>query len=61
MELSGDRAYDTVSAGLRARVLLGQLAGWAQGHQEAFELEAQMKANAESKAAASKRGTTGFA
>jgi hypothetical protein len=41
-----------VRRGLRGRVLLGQLAAWAAGHQEAFEVEEQMKANAEAKLAA---------
>ena len=49
--------------GRRARVLLGQLAGWAEGHQEAFELEARFKADAEAKqraAAEAQRPTPGF-
>src|SRR4051794_3309662 len=30
--------FHRAAAGRRARVLLGQLAGWAEGHQEAFEI-----------------------
>jgi hypothetical protein len=32
--------------------LLGQLAAWAAGHQEAFDVEERMRANAEAKAKA---------
>jgi hypothetical protein len=41
-----------IQRGDRARVLLGQLAAWAAGYQEAFEVEEQMKANAAARAAA---------
>jgi len=36
-------AYEAAARGSRARVLLGQLAGWATGHQEACEIEERMK------------------
>lgn len=49
-----------VEAGQRARVLLRQLAAWAAGHQEAFEVEEQLKANAATRAAASRRRPAGF-
>ena len=42
-------AHQNISRGRRARVLLGQLEAWAEGHQEAFELEARFKADAEAK------------
>lgn len=43
---------DAVARGERARVLLGQLAGWAEGHQEAFQVEEQMKTTAAARVAA---------
>jgi hypothetical protein len=45
---------DPQAAGMQARVLLKLLAAWAAGHQEAFELEEQMKATAKAKAEAAK-------
>ena len=45
-------SHRAVRVGLRARVLLGQLAAWAGGHQETFEIEAQFEANAAAQAAA---------
>lgn len=48
----GPEAYQLVASGRRAKVRLGQLAAWAQGHQETFEIEARLKANAEAKLAA---------
>lgn len=40
---------DAVASGQRASILAGQLAAWAEGHQEAFELEARLEAEAEAK------------
>jgi hypothetical protein len=40
---------DAVASGQRASILAGQLAAWAQGHQEAFELEARLEVEAEAK------------
>jgi hypothetical protein len=57
---SGDPAYEAVQAGRRARVLLGQLAGWAAGHQEAFEIEESLKARAEAAAKDKRTGGLGF-
>ena len=65
--IGGPEQYERVVNGRRAKVLLGQLAAWATGHQEAFEIEARFKAEAEAKVtaeaeaakAASRR--TGFA
>jgi hypothetical protein len=54
--MAGGRAI--VGAGDQARVLLGQLAAWAAGHQEAFEIEERMRATAEAKARES--GKFGF-
>jgi hypothetical protein len=48
--------------GPRAVFLLRQLAAWAAGYAEVFEIEARLKADAAAKAqaAASRRGPTGF-
>jgi hypothetical protein len=48
--------------GARATFLLRQLAAWAAGYVEVFEIEARLKAEADAKvqAAASKRGPAGF-
>jgi hypothetical protein len=40
---------NALAKGQRARVLLGQLAAWAEGYQEVFELEERFKADAEAK------------
>lgn len=45
----GSTDHGDIEGGRRARVLLGQLAAWAEGHQEAFELEARLQADAEAK------------
>jgi hypothetical protein len=59
---------DALAAGQRARVMLGQLAAWAEGYQEAFELEERFRADAEAKlkaaqekAQAATKGAVGFA
>jgi hypothetical protein len=56
---------DAVASGQRASILAGQLAAWAEGHQEAFELEAKLKIEAEAKAkvaaAEAAKPTVGFA
>jgi hypothetical protein len=48
--------------GPRAVFLLRQLAAWAAGYVEVFEIEARLKADAQAKAeaAASRRGPAGF-
>jgi hypothetical protein len=46
---------------LRGRVLLGQLAAWAAGYQETFEIEARLEADARAKAEQTRRGPAGFA
>lgn len=46
---SSQPLVDAVASGQRASILAGQLAAWAEGHQEAFELEARLKAEAEAK------------
>jgi hypothetical protein len=62
MAVGGHDAFQHLADGRRARVLLGQLAGWAEGHQEAFEIEARIKTTAEAKAkAAPARQPPGFA
>lgn len=48
----GPKQYQDVVSGRRANVLLGQLAAWAEGHQETFDIEARLKADAEAKRAA---------
>jgi len=45
----------TIERGVQARFRLLQLAAWAEGHQEAFEIEEQMRANAVAKVAAAER------
>jgi hypothetical protein len=52
-----------VTLGSQAQLRLRLLSAWAAGHQEAFELEEQMKANAEAKIEAAIQGSrrTGFA
>jgi hypothetical protein len=64
----GPEQYQVVVSGRRAKVLLGLLAAWAEGNQEAFEIEARLKANAEvkraaeeEKAKAAAKPPTGFA
>jgi hypothetical protein len=57
---SGDHSYRAVSRGQRARVLLGQLAAWAAGFQETFELEARLETDARVKAEESRRQPPGF-
>jgi len=47
-----DESWDAVERGTKARFRLRQLSAWAAGHQETFELEEQMKANAAAKLAA---------
>jgi hypothetical protein len=47
---SAQASVDAVAAGSRAVVLAAQLASWAEGHQEAFEIEARLTAAAEAKA-----------
>jgi hypothetical protein len=42
---SESKTFEAAAAGSRARVLLGQLAGWAAGHQEALELEERLRAD----------------
>lgn len=42
----------SVVTGNQAKVLLGQLAAWAEGHQETFEIEARLRADAEARRAA---------
>lgn len=59
-KLTAQQAYDAVGAGQRARVLLGQLAAWAMGHQEAFAIEEQMRANAAAAGEARERRPPGF-
>lgn len=55
---------EAVARGEQAVVYASQLAAWALGHQEAFELEARLEVDAKAKAAAareaSKKGPTGF-
>lgn len=58
--MSASAAMNAVALGGRARVLLAQLAAWAQGYQQTFELEAQIEANAAAKMEAAKRGRPGF-
>lgn len=43
-------AFDARARGQRALVLLGQLAGWAEGSQEALETAARAQAEAEARA-----------
>ena len=51
----GLRNYHEASrGGMQARVVLRQLSAWAAGHQEAFELEERLKADAAAKLAAAK-------
>jgi len=57
---AGNLPHEAVSAGVAAKVLLRQLAAWAAGHQETFEVEERMKANAAAKLEAAKRGGVGF-
>jgi hypothetical protein len=62
-DYSPDPSVDPASQGVHARFRLRQLSAWAAGHQEAFELEAQMEANARVKAAeavAAARAPLGF-
>jgi hypothetical protein len=49
-----------MSAGRRALVLLGQLAAWAEGYQEVFEIEAGLRAQAEAKIKTASKQPTGF-
>jgi hypothetical protein len=61
MRMGSNAAFQAAAAGRRARVLLGQLAAWAAGHQETFELEESLKARAAAAAAEAKpRPQTGF-
>jgi hypothetical protein len=59
---SSQPQFDAVASGQRALVLARQLAAWAEGHQEAFELEAKLEADAKARAAAGKttKPTVGF-
>jgi hypothetical protein len=52
-----DQSWDAMERGTQARFRLRQLAAWAAGHQEAFEVEGQMRANAAAKMDAAKRET----
>jgi hypothetical protein len=42
--------FDRRARGERAIVLAGQLAAWAEGHQEAFEIEVRLEAEAKARA-----------
>lgn len=53
-------AYEAAAGGHRARVLLSQLAAWAAGHQETFEVEERLKADAAARAAQGSKGAAGF-
>jgi hypothetical protein len=57
--LAGDPDQQ-VTIGRRARVLLGQLAAWAAGNQEAFEIEERLKADAATRAARRTKDPPGF-
>jgi hypothetical protein len=56
----GQSAYQAAGAGRRARVLLGQLGAWAAGHQEAFEIEERLKADAKARAGQKPKRSAGF-
>jgi hypothetical protein len=53
-------SLDALARGNRALVLAQQLAGWAAGHQEAFEIEARLEASAKQTAEAAAKPNFGF-
>jgi hypothetical protein len=42
-------SVDALATGQRAVLLAGQLAAWAQGHQDAFEIEARLETEAKAR------------